>query len=74
MKNSTDCPIRSVKAEEIEAIVIKHLKDVLQAPEVIVEVSRQTGLKPGTVMVRMHLRNVVRKIDDVGVGIIGHDQ
>ena len=50
MKNSTDCPIRSVKAEEIEAIVIKHLKDVLQAPEVIVEVSRQTGLKPGTVM------------------------
>ena len=44
MKASTDCPIKSVRANEIEDIVIEHMKSMVQAPEVIFGISKLTGL------------------------------
>ena len=49
MKADTDCPIKAVPAGEIEAIVLRQMKSVVQAPEVIAGVTKLTGLSTKTI-------------------------
>lgn len=40
------CPVKSVSASEIEKIVHEQMKTILVAPEIVLEVAKQTGEKP----------------------------
>lgn len=44
------CPVKSVSAGEIERIVLEQVKKILSAPEIVLEVARQTGEKPRDVI------------------------
>ena len=44
------CPIKEIRAGDIEALVCEHLLPVIQTPEVVAAVSRLSGVRPKDVL------------------------
>ena len=44
------CPIKEIRAGDIEALVCEHLLPVIQSPEVVAAVSRLSGVRPKDVL------------------------
>lgn len=44
------CPIKEIRAGDIEELVCKQMIPVLKSPEIVAAVSKQTGIRPSDIM------------------------
>ena len=49
-REMSTCPVRQVSANDVESVVCEHLMPILKSPEVVIAVSKQTGMRPVDIM------------------------